>query len=382
MNTFCGYFNQGICKSCTQIEVSYPDQMREKELRLQNTLASYYKLPLLPSCSSTPTGFRNKAKFSVTGTIDQPVIGLLGEDELDVGREILNCPLHTPKINIIANHLLPLIRESKLAPYHIQSKTGELKGIIIFHSPDTDESYVRLVVRSKESLDRIKKHLPSWLLLNPSVKSFSANIQPIPHAILEGEEEIFFTSQNYSKLKVDTVTMSLSPQGFVQTNQEVAQKLYSEAASWVKDQKSQKFVELFSGQGAFSFYVQKNVTKALGIEINIEAAKRARATAQANGLTHLRFMAKDAKDIASELADFNADILLANPPRRGLGESLALVSHSKIKHVIYSSCSVETLSSDLKKLCENYTVKKVKLFDMFPNSVHFETLVLLELNAF
>ena len=378
MKTFCSYFNQGICSSCSNIELDYLSQIQNKQKKLQDLLSAFAPYQELPAVVSATTQFRNKAKFTVTGTLENITIGLTGEAELDQGRDIKDCPLHHPAINLLVNSLPEFIALMKLTPYQIKAKTGELKGIIVYHSSDSGEMYLRFVLRSKESLDRIKKHIPALIQKFPSLKSVSANIQPIAHAILEGEEEIFFTSQNYITHKLGKLGMTLHPQGFVQTNQDMAHKLYSTAAEWVKEIAPSRFAELFSGQGAFSFFIQEYVKEAIGVEINPEAVMRANETARSNGWNHLKFIASDAGKVKELVLGFDPDVILVNPPRRGLGEAIHLVKEVKSPFFIYSSCNAETLAQDLEKLKAEFTVVRAQLFDMFPHTDHFETLVLLK----
>lgn len=375
MNTFCSYYNLNQCKSCSLITHSYANQIKHKEHKLTEALRNHTEIEMLPSATSLPTQFRNKAKFTVTGTLEQPIIGLLGEDKLDQGREILNCPLHTPGINKLAQKLIPFIKNSKLTPYSIAERKGELKGLIIFSSGD-NEFYLRFILRSKESLDRIKKNLPQLQNDFPKLKVITANIQPIPHAILEGPEEIFLTSEEYLNHQMGEIKFKIGPKGFVQTNQGIATQLYSQAANWASELEIDTFVELFSGQGAFSFFIQSNVKQAMGIEIDTEAVKVANLSAQDAGLDHLKFIAQDAAKLQNELNKLSPDLLLVNPPRRGLGDALNLVMDSNAKYLIYSSCSIESFEKDLKQLDQRYELKKIQLFDMFPHTEHFETLAL------
>ena len=331
--------------------------------------------------ASAPTGFRNKAKFSITGTIDHPIIGLTGENELDLGREITNCPLHHQEINDLLKALPAFIQLALLQPYQIKLKTGELKGAIVYFSTETKEIYLRFILRSKESLDRIKKHAATLLKQFPHLTCLTANIQPVPHAILEGEEEIFFTAQHFIHHRLGEVEMTLHPQGFVQTNQEMAQKLYSTAAQWTLEASPATFMELFSGQGAFSFFIQKHVQKAIGVEINAEAVERANQTAKNLGLSHLSFVAQDAAQVEKMVLDFNPELILVNPPRRGLAGVNQILKKVNSRYFIYSSCNAETLAQDLVQLKDHFTVVKAQLFDMFPNTEHFETLVLLKSSA-
>ena len=378
MNTFCSYYNQSICSSCNKIEQPYVDQLNSKVEKLTNLLSFTAPYELMKPVGSTTTGFRNKAKFSITGSIEFPIIGLTGEKELDLGRDIKDCPLHHSAINELANGLVSFIQLANLKPYQIKSKDGELKGAIIYFSSETKQMYLRLILRSKESLDRIRKHSTTLIKQFPNLKCLSANIQPVAHAILEGEEEIFFTPNNFIEHQIGEAKRTLHPQGFVQTNQERAEKLYSTAAFWVKEASPETFMELFSGQGAFSFFIQRYVKQALGVEINPEAVKRANQTAKEMNWNHLNFIAEDAAKISKLISDFNPELILVNPPRRGLGQATELMKEVKSGYFIYSSCNAETLAQDLLTLKDHFKVIKAQVFDMFPHTDHFETLVLLK----
>jgi 23S rRNA (uracil747-C5)-methyltransferase len=121
------------------------------------------------------------------------------------------------------------------------------------------------------------------------------------------------------------------------------------------------------------------VKRAIGIEINSQAVERANQTALLNNWPHLTFIAQDAANVESQVADLKPDVLLVNPPRRGLGSTIEVIKKLKSPYFIYSSCQAETLAQDLNKLKEIYQIKKVQIFDMFPHTDHFETLVLLQL---
>jgi 23S rRNA (uracil747-C5)-methyltransferase len=376
MTSFCSYFHHDICRSCTLIESPIDQQISRKEELLKQSLSTLAPFTLLPSVSGPLTHFRNKAKMVVTGTVDQPVIGLAGEKAMDEGREILDCPVHHPKINQALIGLKAFITVAKLEPYQIAERRGELKTLILFYSQRSDEMYVRFVVRTTETLERIKKYAPALMGEYPYIKCISANLQPIPHAILEGPEEILLAGSPKIHHRLNAIELDVRPRAFVQTNQSVAEELYETAAGWVQEIRAQRFSELFCGQGAFSFFVQDHVQAGLGIEINPEAVDTANATAKKLGCPHLKFKASSAADVQSDLDAFRPDVVLVNPPRKGLGDAITYFKTAAYPYVIYSSCSHETLAKDLIAMT-NYGIVKIKMFDMFPHTEHFETLVLL-----
>lgn len=371
MSTFCGYFNQGICQSCQWLDRDYSVQLDFKQEKLKALLNEFHSFQLLAPVPSKTIGFRNKAKMIISGTMDNPLIGL-------PDRDIRDCAIHHPEIVRVLKELPSLILAAKLVPYQIEERKGELKGVILYYSGQSQSLYLRIVLRSKESLDRLKKVVLKFQQKFPALSCISANIQPIPQAILEGPEEIYFTENKSISHQLNDVSFQLSPQGFVQTNQEMAIELYSTAAAWVKETGAEKFAELFSGQGAFSFFIQSQVKSALGIEINSEAVASANKAAIAKNLSHLKFVAMDAGAAQEQILKYAPDAILVNPPRRGLASAVELIKNCGARWFIYSSCNAETLASDLKQLEKFYHIRKAQVFDMFPHTEHFETLVLLE----
>jgi 23S rRNA (uracil747-C5)-methyltransferase len=355
--------------------MEYASQLQAKEKTIRDALAFLNPPALEKSVPSERTGFRNRAKMLVSGSSANPVVGLLGEEELDQGREILDCAIHHPRLNQLIGAMPALIRERLLEPYRIKERRGELKGLIAYYSPLSRQLYLRFVLRSKADLSKVQAMLPSLQTAFPDLVCISANIQPIPHAILEGPEEIFLTERESIDHQVGSFLVKLAPQAFVQTNFEVASCLYETAALWIGQARPSKMLELFCGQGLFSFFAHKSVCEALGIELNPRAVQAAVETASDLGIANLAFKSMDASKVSEEVRRYAPNLVLANPPRKGMGQGIELILESRPEQFIYSSCSIESLAADLRKLSDGYRVERVQLFDMFPHTPHFETLV-------
>jgi 23S rRNA (uracil747-C5)-methyltransferase len=364
-STPCPYFNASACQVCTHLELPYDEQLTQKKAQL---LGDTHQLDIYPS---RPLGFRDKAKLQVSGTIDHPLIGFLDPQSLRVLHPIEACPLHNANLNQIIASLPRFIQAAKINPYDARKRTGELKGFILFHSPTTNQGYVRVVVRSKESLDRIVKIAPRFF---PKL-IVSVNIQPIAHAVLEGKEE-YYLEQTYITHKFNQKKFFLSPQGFVQTNTHVAQMLYQCAIDWVKDLGLKRLVDAFSGAGPFAFHLEDYVEQSFGIEVNPHAVETAQLSA--NHFGHkTQFSAARASELGEKIAAFNPDLVVVNPPRAGLREFIQTLIDVRPSTILYSSCNRDTLAQDLRTLQHHYKATRFALFDMFPQSAHYEVLTLL-----
>jgi 23S rRNA (uracil747-C5)-methyltransferase len=337
-----------------------------KERSAQEALSIFKNFESRPTIESPQTGFRNRAKLTVSGSVDQPILGLIDSQGKPRGHEILACPIHHPRLNELIAALPSIIRSFELSPYQISDRSGELKGIIAFTSGT--EMILRWVIRSHLLIEPIQRSIPQLQSQFPDLVCISANIQPIPHAILEGPEEVILTERSTAKLQLGEVTLDLAPQSFVQTNFTVAKHLYQTAAQWIAEANVNRVLELYCGQGAFSFASAKAAPSLLGIELNATAVDGANQTARAHGLSHLRFIQGDATQIQEQVLAFAPDLILV---KAGVDR----IFESRPRHLIYSSCNVQTLAKDLKQLSNHYELKRSQIFDLFPHTDHFETLV-------
>lgn len=118
--------------------------------------------------------------------------------------------------------------------------------------------------------------------------------------------------------------------------------------------------------------------KVIGIEIVEEAVKAANDNAVLNGIENCTFIAGDVLKKVEELED-KPDLIIVDPPRDGINPKAVLkIINFGAKEIVYVSCKPTSLARDLQIFEANgYKVKKVKCVDMFPKTVHVETVVLL-----
>jgi len=367
---YCTYFENKQCSSCQLLHLSYEDAVQEKYKALQEILPQ----SIAPIKNFQGFHTRNKAKFVVSGTIEDPMLGIP-----DNRFEIINCPLHEIEINIIAQKIKKIITETKIAPYNISEQKGELKYLIIFQAPGTNELMLRFVLRSKESIDRLKKNIPQILELSQKIKTISCNIQPEHKAIIDGPDEIYLNSAEDAKASIGEILLFVKPQSFFQTNSKMMQELYKTAKAWVKDLNINQALDLYCGVGGFSFSLAPVVTHITGVEISKLAIESANKSKSHNNILNISFVESNVENSLSLLTT-EIQLVLVNPPRRGLDKNLLQkLNLIKPNYILYSSCNPDTLKENLNQLEKFYSIEKVLPFDMFAYSKHWEVLVLLKL---
>lgn len=370
----CAYYDAGRCRSCALLESPYEAQLAAKDRRARERLGDRPDLLWLPPVASAEAGFRNKAKMVVSGTATDPVLGIF--DPLGHGVDLRRCPLYPPPIHHALAVLAGFIARANLIPYDVARRRGELKYLIITASPD-EQLMVRFVLRSQESVARVRKHL-AWLReALPALAVASVNIQPEHKAVLEGHLEIPLTEQESLSIRLDGVTLHLRPQSFFQTNTAVAAALYRQAQTWVDDAAPRSVWDLYCGVGGFALHCASGDREVLGVEMSADAVAGARLSAHEAGLSRVRFETGDATAWALD-AGTPPDLVIVNPPRRGLGPRLCdWLEACDVRHVVYSSCNAESLARDLARM-PSLRPRCARLLDMFPHTWHDEVITLLE----
>lgn len=372
----CARFSAGECHSCEWLSLAYPEQIKKKQHRLLALLPEDYAFDKLAPVESQQAQFRNKAKMVVSGSVERPVLGLKTKEGVAV--DLCECPLYPVSFALVFPVLKTFIAKAGLVPYDIERRRGELKFILLTESRSNSTMMLRFVLRSEKKLEQLRKALP-WLQAQlPQLAVISVNIQPVHMAILEGEQEIILTEKTFLDESFNQIPLHIRPRGFFQTNPAVASSLYATAGRWVRELNITHLWDMFCGSGGFGLHCADKSTQLTGIEISPEAIECARLSAQELGLEHVEFQALDSTGYA--LAKESVpELVLVNPPRRGIGEALCgYLNKMKPRFILYSSCNAQTMAKDIQQL-SHYQIDRVQLFDMFPHTSHYEVLTLLVL---
>lgn len=360
----CAYFDANRCRSCTLLATPYALQLADQQARIEALLPTMtWDAP----CESAVGGFRNKAKMAVAGTVAAPTLGILAPD--GTGIDLQACPLHEQPLVDAMPTLEALVRAARIAPYNVPNRSGELKHLILTASPDGALA-LRIVLRSSESLSRIRKHLDVLAAL--PLTSVSANLQPEHKAVLEGEEELLLAGSGVLVMRVNDIGLRLRPRSFFQTNTAVAAALYRQATAWIDEADPASVLDLFCGVGGFALHAARAGRSVEGVEVTVEAIDAARETAAELGVD-ATFAVGDATGVDLEGARA-PELVVVNPPRRGIGPLAARLETSAVDRVVYSSCNPVTLAKDLAAMPSLRPVRG-RVFDMFPHTEHAEVLV-------
>lgn len=356
--------------------VPYRDQLAQKQAAVASLLAPFGVGTWHAPFAGPEAAYRNKAKMVVGGTVDAPTIGILDAD--GYGVDLQACGICSDAHRAAFGVLAAFITRAVLVPYDVPGRRGELKHLLLTESPD-GELMLRFVLRSTEPVGRIRKHLP-WLLAElPTLRVVSVNLLPGHVAAVEGPDELVLTDTDSLPMRVNDVVLHLRAQSFFQTNTPVAAELYATARTWAAALSPTSVWDLYCGVGGFALHLARSAqhgASIVGIETSVEAIASAQLSAREAGLSGIAFEAGGATEFALR-SDVSPELVVVNPPRRGIGARLASwLNDSSVQHVLYSSCNPYTLATDLAAM-PTWRPTQARLFDMFPQTTHSEVMVAL-----
>ena len=181
----------------------------------------------------------------------------------------------------------------------------------------------------------------------------------------------------------------ITPFSFFQTNSLGAEVLYQTAREFIGDalpsgtdadiaEHGKIVFDLYSGTGTIAQMLSPVAKKVIGVEIIEEAVEAAKENVQLNGLHNCEFIAGDVLKVIDSIEE-KPDYIVLDPPRDGINpKALEKIIRYNVPQMVYISCKPTSLARDLEVLqARGYEVKKICCVDMFPSTVHVETVCLL-----
>lgn len=180
----------------------------------------------------------------------------------------------------------------------------------------------------------------------------------------------------FLKENINDLEFNISPKSFFQVNKNIMTKMYDKAISYIKGGTT---LDLYSGTGTLSMLASISSKEVIGIEVVKDAVKDANNNIELNNIKNVSFICDKVENKIDELKNKKIDNIIMDPPRSGSDKkSLNSILEIEPKQIIYISCNPVTLSRDYNTLKEKYNIKEITLFDMFPNTYHVESLMVLE----
>ena len=326
--------------------------------------------------------YRNKMEFSFGDEYkDGPLsLGLHKKGSTYDVLTACDCKIVHEDFTKILTCVLAYFKERNASYYHKISHEGYLRHLLVRRAENTGEILVNLVTTSQEEWDLmplVQEVL--GLPLEGKVVGFLHIINDSLADIVKSDETKVLYGQDYFYEELLGLKFKITPFSFFQTNSLGAEVLYSTAREFVGETKDRTIFDLYSGTGTIAQILAPVAKEVIGVEIVEEAVTAAKENAEANGLTNCSFLAGDVLKVIDEIEE-KPDFIVLDPPREGIHPKALpkIVDLYRCEKMLYISCKPTSLARDLVEFAKyGYRVEKVCCVDMFPGTVHVETVCLL-----
>lgn len=394
----CPYFatskmiNEGkpSCGGCLWQNLTYEEQLKIKETQVKETLQRIGRIadievkPILGSPNALH--YRNKIELSFGHNQDGHVdFGFRERGKFHSIIPIETCSIFDPKLPMVLDVIRRYVKMTDLEPFDFAKKPdGFWQFLILRRGVKTGEWMINFVTRPGHS---VSKHLSEELeeVLGDSLQSVLQTINFGKAISYSGHDnkriEVLF-GRNYILEELGGLQFKISPFSFFQTNTLAAEILYETVKKFANLEGHEKVLDLYCGTGTIGQYIARDAREVVGMEILEEAIEDANENARINKLANCTYKCGDVKNIlfAERNKYLHIDLLILDPPRAGIGDKTRFKIISLMpKKVIYVSCNPATLARDLVDFrTKGYEILGVQPLDLFPQTHHVETVVLMQ----
>ena len=395
----CPHF--GNCGGCTYQTLPYEEQLRLKETQVRGLMAEAIK----DACEYEFLGikgspkqyeYRNKMEFSFGDAYKGGPLAL-GQHKRGSFYDILtvtDCQIVDEDFCEILKATVEFFRERNIPFFHRLSHEGYLRHLLVRKAVKTQEILIDLITTTQlaswggdEAAE--EEMLIAWKdsLLSKPLKGTIKGIlrtknDSVADVVRNDGTEILY-GQDYFYEELLGLKFKISPFSFFQTNSLGAEVLYETAREFIlsdnaEELKGKVVYDLYSGTGTIAQMLAPVAKEVVGVEIIEEAVEAAKENAALNGLSNCKFLAGDVLKVLDTIEE-KPDYIVLDPPRDGIHpKAIQKIIDYGVDKMIYISCKPTSLARDLEIFLERgYEVKKIVCVDMFPATVHCETVCLL-----
>ncbi|MGV3353333.1 23S rRNA (uracil(1939)-C(5))-methyltransferase RlmD [Streptococcus orisratti] len=363
--------------------LAYSEQLKYKAKQVRDNLyktAGISDVEVLETIGMTiPYAYRNKAQVPVRRIKGQLETGFFRKNSHEL-MPIEDYYIQNKEIDRLINFTRDLLRRFDLKPYDEAEQTGLIRNLVVRRGHYTGQMMLVLVT-TRPKIFRIEQLIAELIIEFPEVKSIVQNINDKNTNAIFGDD---FRTLYGKDTIVDSMLgnqYEISARSFYQVNTEMAEKLYQTAIDFSDLSEDDVVIDAYSGIGTIGLSFAKNVKEVYGVEVIEEAVEDAKRNAALNSITNAHYVADSAENAMAQWnrQGIKPDVILVDPPRKGLTESFIKASADMSpRKITYISCNPATMARDIKRYEElGYKLQKVQPVDLFPQTHHVETVVLL-----
>lgn len=351
----CSHYHQ--CGGCSFQHLQHASQIDAKADWLGRQLRRVAGDISFEFLESPAFGYRRRARLSVKQQKKGKVVCGFREKKSDHLIPLQECPVLVPELNALLpdlqNNLKSMVDASGVG--HIELLQDDKGNAIL----------LRL------TSDLCDQDLALW-------RGFAEERNLVLYLQGKSQGKVCCDFEDQRQYKLLGMTLFYHPQDFVQVNGYVNPAMVEQALNWLRPGEEDRILDLFCGIGNFSLPLARFAGKVIGVEALESMVASARRNALENHLSNLSFVAADLTQADLSWLDGSVNKVLLDPPRAGAWEFLPMLLSLNVEEILYVSCDASTLARDAEYLVDNgFYVERVALMDMFPQTAHVETMMLL-----
>ena len=377
--------NAKRCGGCQLMALKYKKQLEFKANKVKNNIEriggvkDFIMEPIVGM--DEPYRYRNKTQYPVGLDKEGSIIyGFYAGRTHDI-ISTSDCRL-APEINKeIMEEIVSFMEEYHIKPYNEVTYEGLVRHVLIRNAKEG--IMVCLIINGNKlpKSDILVRRLKD----TSDIDEVSLNVNKSKNNVILGDDVIILSGKGYVIDYIEDLKFKISPKSFYQVNMVQTSKLYSIAREYADVNEGDVVWDMYCGIGTMSLFYAKKAGFVYGVEIVPEAIDDARENARINNIENVKFYVGAAEDVVPAVINSDSkskcpDVVVVDPPRKGCDKTLLeTIATMNPKRLVYVSCDSATLARDIKILTElGFVLKKVRPVDMFPHTVHVETIALIE----
>ncbi|MBI6004137.1 23S rRNA (uracil(1939)-C(5))-methyltransferase RlmD [Clostridium perfringens] len=384
VNPSCAIYKR--CGGCKLQHASYKAQLDFKWDRVKDCVSKIGKLdPTIvkyPLGMENPWRYRNKVQLPI-GLINGEVkIGFFAPRSHDI-IDMESCLIQDEIGDKVVKLTREWIEKFNIRPYNVDGEYDE-KGIvrhIMIRRGFTTNEVMIVLVTNGEKLPHKEEFVDLMVKNIPGIKSIIQNINSKKTNVILGLESKTLWGEDTISDYIGDFRFNISPLSFFQVNPIQTEVLYGKALEYANLTGNEEVFDAYCGTGTITLFLSQKAKKVYGVEIIPQAIDNAWINAKENKVENVEFFVGESEVVIPDLINkgVKADVVVVDPPRKGCDKKLLdAITNIDAKKIVYVSCDPSTLGRDLQVLEENgYKTLEVQPVDMFPNTAHVETVVLM-----
>lgn len=377
-NKSCPYVKK--CGACHIGDRTYEEELAEKKRQIERAVKKFCPVKDIAGMYY-PYHYRNKV-HAVFGRIKDEVVAGTYEEGTHRIIPIKDCLIEDAQASAIIETVTELIRSFKLWVYNEDTGRGLMRHILIRKGMSTKQIMVVLVMASHEFPHK-NNFIAKLRELHPEITTIVQNINNQDTTMVLGEKSKVLYGTGYIEDVLCGLRFRISSSSFYQINSAQAQVLYKKAIQAASLTGKETIIDAYCGIGTIGMAMAAKAKQVIGIELNADAVRDAKANAKRNNIENIRFVAADATEYMTYMSERGerADVVVLDPPRSGsTQEFVKAVAAVAPKRVIYISCNPETLGRDLEWFRKaGFEAVEAEGVDMFAFTNHVEVIIMMQL---